>query len=69
MLKFVTKTMTKLIRLIVLLLVLTTLVGVLLFNYFKPNEQVLEPYDSLNVVKIDYIDWCYSTYKDLILDR
>ena len=56
MLKFVTKTMTKLIRLIFLLLVLTTLVGVILFNYFKPNEQVLEPYDSLNVVKIDYID-------------
>jgi hypothetical protein len=56
MLKFETKTMQKLIRLILLLFVLLTLVGVFLFNYFKPNEQVLEPFDSLNVVKIKYID-------------
>lgn len=48
--------MQKIIRLLLLLFVLITLVGVLLFNYFKPNEQVLEPFDSLNVVKIDYID-------------
>lgn len=56
MLKFEAKTMIKLIRLIFLLLVLITVVGVILFNYFKPDEQVLEPFDGLNYVKIDYID-------------
>lgn len=48
--------MLKLIRLLLLIFVLLTLVGVLLFNYFKPDEQVLEPFDSLNVEKIEYID-------------
>ncbi len=56
MLKFEAKTMLKLIRLLFLSLIFLILVGVFLFNYFKPDEQILEPYDSLNVVKIDYID-------------
>ena len=56
MLKFEAKTMQKLLKLIFLLFVLLTLVGVFLFNYFKPDEQSFEPFDSLNVIKIDYLD-------------